>query len=540
MTTHAALTEHPRSYLTASQTVMSWVKSTDHKRIALLYLSTVSFSLLLGGVFALLIRIEHLSPGRTIMDAMTYNRVFTLHGVVMVWLFMIPSIPTVFGNFLLPLMIGAKDLAFPRVNLLSYYTYLAGVLIVLGTVLWGGIDTGWTFYAPYSAQSPTPVVPAVFGVFVVGLSSIMTGVNFIVTTHTMRARGVTWTRVPLFVWSLYGTSIIQVLATPVLASVLIVVGLDHWFQWGLFDPSRGGDPVLYQHLFWFYSHPAVYIMILPAMGVMSEVVPTFCHRNPPYMNILVATFGIAFVGFLAWGHHLFVAGISTFSAGAFGVLSMFVAIFSAVKVYSWTSTFRHAAVVVTTPLLYFFEFLFLFVFGGMTGVAVATTGLDVHWHDTYFVVAHFHFIMVGGTLTAFLAALYYWMPKLTGRRYNERWGYVGAAAVFGGFFFTFFPQFLLGNGGMPRRYFNYPPEYQTLHVISTVGSWVLAAGFVIAAVNLIQGAISGELAGDNPWDSRSFEWRTSSPPPKHNFRAPPVFDVGPYDYHLPLEDSGHG
>jgi cytochrome c oxidase subunit 1 len=437
-------------------------------------------------------------------------------------------------------MLGAKDPAFPRINLLSYYVYLAGVIFVLAAMLWGGVETGWTFYAPFSARSQGAVVPTVTGIFVIGLSSIMTGINFIVTTHTMRARGLSWTRLPLFVWAMYGTSIIQVLATPVLAVALIMIGLDHFFQWGIFDPSRGGDPVLYQHLFWFYSHPAVYIMILPAMGVISEVVPTFCHRNPPYMPIVIATFGIAFVGFLSWGHHMFVSGMSTFDAGAFGVLTMFVAIFSALKVFSWTSTFRQGAVVVTTPLLYFFEFLFLFVFGGMTGVAVATMALDVHWHDTYFVVAHFHFIMVGGTLTAFLAALHYWLPKMTGRLYSERWGFIAASAVFGGFFFTFFPQFLLGNAGMPRRYYNYPEQYESLHVISTVGSWVLTTGLVIALVNLVHGVFRGPRASDNPWDSRGYEWRTSSPPPTHNFRGTPDFRIGPYDYHLPQNGADRG
>jgi cytochrome c oxidase subunit 1 len=526
------------SYISIARTVQSWLLTTDHKRIGILYLFSVCAMLTLGGVFALLIRIEHLTPERTIVDAMTYNRLFTMHGITMVWLFMIPSIPTVFGNFLLPIMIGAKDVAFPRLNLLSWYIFLFGACWVLAAMVWGGVDTGWTFYAPYSDQAPSAVVPTVIGIFIVGFSTIITGVNFITTIHTMRAEGVTWMRMPLFVWAMYGVSVIQVLATPVLAVSLVLIGIDHWVGWGLFDAARGGDPVLFQHLFWFYSHPAVYIMILPAMGVVSEIITTFCHKNPySYKAIAYSNFGIAFVGFLSWGHHMFVSGMSLFDAGAFGIMSMGVAIFSAIKVFTWTLTMYKGAIDLKTPLFYVFAFLFLFVFGGMTGVAVATTSLDVHWTDTYFVVAHFHFIMVGGTLTAFLAALHYWFPKMTGRMYSERLGMLSAALVFAGFFGTFFPQFLLGNAGMPRRYYNYPPEFQTLHVISTFGSFMLALGTLLVLIYLPWAAVRGPRAGANPWRSRSYEWLTDSPPPKHNFHQTPHFSLDPYAYDQPLEDA---
>jgi cytochrome c oxidase subunit 1 len=533
-----SLSPRRESYLTAARSVGSWLVTTDHKRIGILYLFSVLFFLLLGGSFALLLRIEHLTPGPTVMTAMTYDRLFTLHGVTMVWLFMIPSIPAVFGNFLLPIMIGARDVAFPRLNLISYFIYVVGALVVVAAMLFGGVDTGWTFYTPYSANAPSAVVPTVIGIFIVGFSTIITGINFITTIHTMRAEGVTWMRMPLFAWAMYGTSIIQVLATPVLGLSLLLVGIDHWFQWGLFDPSRGGDPVLYQHLFWFYSHPAVYIMILPAMGVVSEIIPTFAHKNPySYKAIAYSTIGIAFVGFLTWGHHMFVAGMSVFDAGAFGILSMLVAIFSAIKVFTWTFTLYKGAISMKTPLLYAFVFLFLFVFGGMTGVAVATTSLDVHWHDTYFVVAHFHFVMVGSTLTAFLGALHYWFPKMTGRMYSERMGLLSAVLVFVGFFGTFVPQFLLGNAGMPRRYFNYPPQYQVLHVISTVGAMALALGLSIVGAYLVWALFRGAAAPDNPWGSRSYEWLTESPPPKHNFREAPRFPLDPYDYSSPLEQA---
>lgn len=526
-------------YLRAERGIESWLLTRDHKRIALMFLLGTTLSLLGGGILALLLRLELLTPERTIMGAMAYNRLFTHHGVIMVWMFMIPAIPGIFGNFMLPIMLGAKDVAFPRLNLASFYVYLAGAIVTLAAMTAGGVDTGWTFYAPYSTSSPTSVVAVGVGIFILGISSILTALNFIVTTHTMRAKNIAWHKMPLFVWAIYGTSIIIVLATPVLGLSLLLIALDHAWQLGIFDPALGGDPVLFQHLFWFYSHPAVYIMVLPALGVISETVCTFSHSRPAsYYLIAYSSLGIAFIGFLTWGHHMFVAGISTVDAGIFGVLSMFVAIFSAIKVFTWTLTLRGGSIVFTTPMLYFFWFLFLFVFGGMTGVAVATSSLDVHWHDTYFVVAHFHFIMVGSTLTAFLAALHYWFPKMFGRMYSERWGLVASAMVFLGFFFTFMPQFLLGNAGMPRRYYSYPEQYQWLNVLSTGGASILAIGLLITAVYLGVALFRGPRAPRNPWDSRSYEWLSASPPPKHNFVEQPSFERGPYDYHLPEGSDG--
>jgi cytochrome c oxidase subunit 1 len=520
-----------KNFYAAATTFRSWALTTDHKRIGIMFFVATTAMMALGGVFALLLRIEHLTPGPTIVSAETYNRLFTLHGVVMVWLYMIPSIPAGLGNFIVPLQIGATEVAFPRLNLASFYIYLVGALVVIGSLFVGGVDTGWTFYAPYSAQTPSAVLPTLIGIFIVGWSTILTGVNFVATIHTMRVRGLPWMRIPLFTWSIYGTSIIQILATPVLAIALVVIGLDHAFDFGLFDPARGGDPVLFQHLFWFYSHPAVYIMVLPAMGVVSEVIPTFAHKNPySYRAIVYSTLGISFVGFATWGHHMFVAGMSRFDAGAFGALSMLVAIFSAIKVFTWVATLYKGSISLKTPLLYVFAFFFLFTFGGMTGVAVATMSLDVHWHDTYFVVAHFHFIMVGATFTAFLAAIFYWFPKVTGRMYSERAAVVGWALVFVGFIVTFTPQFFLGNGGMPRRYYEDPPKFQTLHVISTVGSWAIAGGMLVVLGTIIHGLLRGARAPNNPWGSRSFEWRTASPPPPRNFDGPVDFTIDAYDY----------
>jgi cytochrome c oxidase subunit 1 len=519
------------SYLEVPGGVRSWLATTDHKRIGVIFLFATSGALALGGTFALLLRAELLTPGRTLVGPLAYNRFFTLHGVIMVWLFMIPSIPSAFGNFLLPLMLGAKDVAFPRLNRASVYVYLAGAVIVLAGLVLGGADTGWTFYPPYSGRTPTSVAPIALGVFVLGISTIMTAINFIVTTHALRAEGMGWMRMPLFVWAIYATSIIQLLATPVLGMALLLVALDHAFRLGVFDPTVGGDPILYQHLFWFYSHPAVYIMILPAMGVVSEVVCTFARKNPfSYTAIVVATLGIAFVGFLTWGHHMFVAGMSELDVGIFGALSMFVAIFSAIKVFTWVGTLYRGSISLDAPLLYLYEFLFLFGVGGMSGVALASPSLDVHWHDTYFVVAHFHFVMVGGTITAWLAAIHYWFPKMFGRLYPPRVAALGTLLVFMGFLGTFVPQFLLGNAGMPRRYYDYPPEYQALHVLSTMGSWALGGGLLLTVAYLLGALRRGERAGPNPWGSRSFEWSTSSPPPQHNFLEQPVIDRGPYDY----------
>ena len=520
-------------YLNHKYGLASWLLTQDHKRIAILYLISVSFFFLLGGAMAVIIRLELTTPEGDLVQADIYNRLFTMHGIMMIFFFLIPVIPGVLGNFLIPLMIGAKDLAFPKINLLSWYIYVIGGLFSFYALLTGGVDTGWTFYAPLSTgYTNTPVVLVALGIFVTGFSSILTGLNFVVTIHRMRAPGMTWFRLPLFVWSLYATSIIQILGTPVIAITILLLGAERLAGVGIFDPKLGGDPVLFQHFFWFYSHPAVYIMILPAMGVVSELVAAFA-RKPVfgYHFVAFASIGIAVLGFFVWAHHMFVAGISVYAAAVFSVLSMLVAIPSAVKVFNWTTTLYKGSISWDTPMLYALGFIGLFTIGGLTGVMLATLGIDIHVHDTYFVVAHFHYIMVGGAIMGYMGGLHYWWPKITGKLYPKFWSKVGALTIFLGFNVTFFPQFLLGYLGMPRRYHSYPNEFQVLNVMSSAGATVLGLGYLIPAIYFIWSMRYGKDASANPWGAIGLEWETNSPPPVTNFDKPPVVTWGAYEYH---------
>ena len=519
-------------YLNATYGIRSWLLTTDHKRIALLYLISVTFFFFIGGLFASLIRIHLLTPSGYLVTPETYNKLFTMHGVAMIFFFLIPSIPAVLGNFLIPIMIGAKDLAFPKVNLLSWYIYLVGGAFVLYSFATGGLDTGWTFYTPLSSiYSNSAVTPAVIGIFINGFSSILTGLNFIVTVHTMRAPGMTWLRLPLFVWAHYATSIIFILGTPVIAITLLLAGLERMFHFGFFNPAYGGDPILFQHLFWFYSHPAVYIMILPAMGVISEIIPTFA-RKPifGYDFIAASSIGIAVIGFIVWAHHMFLTGQSTYSAVAFSFLTFLVAIPSAVKVFNWTSTLYRGSIAYDTPMLYGLGFIGLFTIGGLTGLFLACLGLDIHLHDTYFVVAHFHYIMVGGAIMGYLGGIHFWWPKITGRLYPEFLARIAAMVLFIGFNLTFFPQFILGYLGMPRRYHNYPPEFQVLNVMSTAGASILALGYLLPMIYLTWSMRYGKIAGKNPWPATGLEWTVDSPPLTENFHETPVVDWEPYDF----------
>jgi cytochrome c oxidase subunit 1 len=531
--------DHPRpekNYLTENTRLWDWMTTVDHKRIGLMYLGATLTFFMIGGIFALLLRLvlmtpEHKMFGLTV-DAEMYNRLFTLHGAIMVFLFIIPSIPGSLTNFVLPLMLGAKDVAFPRLNLASFYIYVVGAVMAVTSIIIGAVDTGWTFYTPYSSSSSQSAVATMtLAVFVLGFSSILTGLNFIATVHKLRAPGMGWFDMPLFVWSMYSTAVIQILATPVLAITLVLLAIEKTFHIGIFDPKYGGDPVLFQHFFWFYSHPAVYIMILPGMAIISELIPTFSRKTIfGYRAMAYASVALALVSFIVWGHHMFVSGQSQLATVVFSALTFLVAIPSGVKVFNWLTTMYRGNIVLASPMLYAISFLILFAIGGLTGIFLGTLSTDVHLTDTYFVVAHFHYVMMGSTVTAFLGGLHYWWPKMTGRMYNEKMARVAAILWFVGFNLTFLPQFIMGSQGMPRRYYNYLPQFQAYHMVSTVGSWVIGISLFTTLAYLLASLRKPEDAPDNPWGGTTLEWKASSPPITHNFHDQPVLEREPYDY----------
>lgn len=530
--------ENPeKHYLNEETGIWAWMTTVDHKKIGLMYLASITFFFFIGGMLALLLRTELLSPAQSFMDADVYNQVFTLHGAIMIFFFLIPSVPAVLGNFVLPLQLGAKDVAFPRLNLASYYIYVIGALFTIFAIFTGGVDTGWTFYTPYSATTTGNVMAMTFGVFVLGFSSILTGLNFIVTIHKMRSPGLTWNKLPLNLWGLYATSLIQILATPVLAITLLLLTMERALGIGIFDPNLGGDPVLYQHFFWFYSHPAVYIMIVPGFGIISEVISTFSRKVIfGYWAIALSSLAIAFIGFLVWGHHMFTAGQSSLANMVFSFLTFLVGIPTGIKIFNWLATMYKGSIDLKTPMLYAMVFLFLFTIGGFTGIMLGALSVDIHLHDTYYVVAHFHYVMMGGMVMAFLAGLHYWWPKMFGKMYSEFWGRISCGIIFVGFNMTFLPQFVMGAQGMPRRYFNYIDQFQPFHQFSTVGAYVMGIGFFIMAGYLFHSLRKGKRSGSNPWGSRALEWQTSSPVPLHNFEHTPVIINGPYDYHKPMSE----
>ncbi len=520
------------TYLAAGKTIRSWLLTTDHKRIALLYMVSITLFFFVGGAAATMMRLQLLSPQGELVTSATYNKLFTIHGVVMVWFFLIPSIPTVLGNFLVPMMIGSRDVAFPKLNLASWYLFMTGGLFALFSIITGGVDTGWTFYTPYSSTYANGhVIAMATGIFIAGFGSIATGLNFIVTIHKMRAPGMTWFRLPLFIWSIYTTSMILVLATPVLAITLTLMSLERAFGVGIFNPALGGDPLLFQHLFWFYSHPAVYIMIVPGMGVVSELIPCFARKRMfGYNFIAYATVAIGVFGFLVWGHHMFVSSQSIYAGMIFSILSFAVSIPSAVKVFNWTATLYKGSIWFQTPMLYALGFIGLFTIGGLTGLFLAALAVDVHVHDTYFVIAHFHYIMVGGMVMGYLGGIHFWWPKITGRMYPELLAKLSALTIFLGFNLTFFPQFILGYLGMPRRYPVYAPEFQVLNVLSSAGASILAVGYLLPLAYLLWSLRYGRKAGANPWNATGLEWTTPSPPPTDNFESMPIVTEEPYEY----------
>jgi cytochrome c oxidase subunit I len=512
--------------------VAEWMMSTDHKRIGVMYLMALLSFFSIGVILGFMIRLSLLSPG-WLMDQQAYNEFFTLHGVIQIFLFIIPGIPVAFGNIFLPLLIGARDVAFPKLNRLSWWLYVTGALIVIMSIFLHGRppDTGWTFYAPYSIRTPANISIAVLGVFVLGFSSILTGLNFVTTIHRMRAPGMSWLRMPAFPWTLYATGWVQMLATPVLAITLLFIVLGRYFGVGFFDPTRGGDPILYEHLFWMYSHPAVYIMVLPAMGIISEIIPVFSRRALfGYVAICMSALGIAIVGYAVWGHHMFTSGMSDTARIIFSFVSFVVAIPSGVKIFNWLATMYKGSIQLDAPLLFAVSFIFLFSIGGLTGLIIGALATNLHLHGTYFIVGHFHYVMFGGAGFSILAALHYWFPKITGRMYSEKYAKMGWLNLFVGFNMLYFSMLILGFQGMPRRYFDYPPQYHMNHVISTIGSWFLVLGLIIIFSNLIRSIFKGDLAPANPWGGKTLEWSVSSPPPAENFAGTPVINQGPYNY----------
>ena len=526
--------EEPQvNYLNVSHTVKSWLLTLDHKRIGILYLISIALFFIIGGVGAMLVRLELMTPAGDLLSAETYNRMFTMHGVMMIFFFLIPAGPGVLGNFALPIMIGAKDVAFPRLNLASWYIFMLGATFGAVALLTGGVDTGWTFYTPYSSTyANSNVILTGLGAFIAGFASILTGLNFIVTVHKLRAPGMTWFKMPLFVWGLYATSVVMILGTPVIAITLLLMVLERGLGLAIFDPAMGGDPVLFQHLFWFYSHPAVYIMILPGFGVISELISCFSRKRIfGYSFVAFSSMAIALIGFFVWGHHMFVSSQSIYAGLIFSFLSFFIAVPTAVKIFNWTATLYKGAIVFRTPMIYALGFLGLFLIGGLTGLFLSSMGLDIHLHDTYFVVAHFHYVMVGGMVMAFLGGLHFWWPKMFGRMYPQGWASVTAILIFVGFNLTFFPQFILGYMGMPRRYWLYPEEFQILHIMSTAGASLLGLGYLMMYTYLPLSLVRGKKSPANPWPATGLEWeQTTSPPSPHNFDHPPVVTEEAYAY----------
>jgi cytochrome c oxidase subunit 1 len=523
----------PLTYLNVSKGILSWLLATDHKRIGILYLVSISLGFIVSGLFGLLIRAELIAPGKTIIDPHAYNIVMTVHGAGMIFLFIIPGLSASLGNFCLPLMIGAKDVAFPRLNLASWYFFMLGMLIIVATLFSGGVDTGWTFYPPYSLKSLTAVSQVLFGAFLIGFSSIFTGINFMATIHKLKVKGITWGNMNLFPWALYATAIIQIFATPVLGITLVLVIVERLFGTGIFDPAKGGDPLLFQHLFWFYSHPAVYVMAIPAFGVISEIIPVFSKQRIFGQKAIAYSFvAIALLSFIVWAHHLFIAGISKPVVYIHSLLTTIISVPTGVGVFCWIATLYKGKIELKTPMLYALAFIFLFLIGGLTGVFLGLPGSDIHLSDTYFVVAHFHYTMMGGVVTATLAGIYFWFPKMTGRMYNEFWSKIGFLLYFVGYNITFLPMFSIGVQGMMRRYYDYPPEFASIHFISSLGAFILAAAFIVILLDLIISTARGEKAGNNPWGAKSLEWQTSSPPPPENFEKVLEIpkDYNPYGY----------
>jgi cytochrome c oxidase subunit 1 len=512
--------------------ILGWIFSTDHKRISILYLVTILTFFLGAVILGVLMRVNMI-PGLKIMTAQDYNAMFTLHGIIQIFLVVIPGVPTIFGNFFLPILIGSRDMAFPRLNLFSWYLFVAGAVLVFVSVFSGGgaVDTGWTFYVPFSLKTAVNVPLATFAVFVLGMSSILTGINIVTTVHQLRAPGMGFFKMPLSVWGFYSTAWVQILATPIIGITMVLIIMERIFGIGVFDPSKGGDPLLYQHLFWIYSHPAVYIMVLPAMGVISDIFPVFSRKNIyGYKMIAFSSIAIASVGSLVWGHHMFVSGQSDTAGIIFSLLTFLVAVPSAIKVFNWIATMYKGSIRIEPPFLYALSFVFLFSIGGLTGMFLGALSANVQLHNTYFVVGHFHYVIFGGMGFGLFAAFHYWLPKISGRMYDKRSAVVSWLVLFVGFNLFFFPILIMGWEGMPRRYYNYLPSFNELQLVASIGAFIMVTGLILMSANLIRGCISGHKAPSNPWGGATLEWTLPSPPESENFTVIPTVTKGPYDF----------
>ncbi len=506
--------------------------NTDHKVIGIQYLVTAFVFYLIGGLMAVAIRVELATPDSDFLDPSLYNAFMTNHGTIMIFLWVVPSAIGGFGNFLVPLLIGARDMAFPRLNAIAFWLNPPAGALILASFLFGGAQSGWTAYPPLSEITATTAQSMwILAIALVGTSSILGSVNFLVTILKMKVPSMKWTQLPLFCWAMVATSLLALLATPVLTIGLVLLLFDINFGTSFYKPDAGGNVVLYQHLFWFYSHPAVYLMILPVFGIMSEVIPV--HARKPifgYQAIAYSSLTICIVGLFVWVHHMFTSGTPGWMRLFFTVSTLFVAVPTGVKIFSWVATLWGGKIRFTSAMLFALGLLSMFVFGGISGVTLGTAPFDIHVHDTYYVVGHFHYVLFGGSVFGIYAGIYHWFPKMTGRMMNETLGKIHFILTFIGTHLTFLPMHQLGLQGMPRRVAMYDPQFTSINQLCTIGAFVLGISVIPFAINIIWSWMRGTPAGDNPWNALTLEWRTSSPPLIENWEVSPVVTYGPYDY----------